>query len=112
MGHVMIVGGGISGLAAAYRLEQLEPSLRITLVERLINRMMIPGHKGKKHKISSGQTTGKSVTLNNTGDAPITYEVRLSESSGLTLAGGAFTKTDTLSAGCGLTRAIRGRNPS
>jgi len=35
---------------------------RITLVERLINRMMIPGHKGKKHKISSGQTTGKSVT--------------------------------------------------
>ncbi len=35
---------------------------RITLVERLINRMMIPGHKGKKHKISSGQTTGKATT--------------------------------------------------
>ena len=24
--------------------------------------MMIPGHKGKKHKITSGQATGKSVT--------------------------------------------------
>ena len=24
------------------------------IVERLINKMMIPGHKGKKHKISSG----------------------------------------------------------
>jgi len=35
---------------------------RITIVERLINRMMIPGHKGKKHKITSGQATGKSVT--------------------------------------------------
>ena len=35
---------------------------RITIVERLINRMRIPGHKGKKHKISSGQATGKSVT--------------------------------------------------
>lgn len=48
--------------------------------------------------VACGATTGTSVTLNNTGDAPITYEVRLSESSGLTLAGGAFTKTDTLSA--------------
>lgn len=35
---------------------------KITLVERLINRMMVPGHKGKKHKISSGVTTGKAVT--------------------------------------------------
>lgn len=48
--------------------------------------------------VTCGATTGKSVTLNNTGDAPVTYEVRLSESSGLTLAGGAFTKTDTLNA--------------
>jgi small subunit ribosomal protein S7 len=38
---------------------------RITLVERLVNRMMIPGHKGKKHKISSGHATGKSVTAYN-----------------------------------------------
>ncbi|MBU0471185.1 MAG: 30S ribosomal protein S7 [Nanoarchaeota archaeon] len=32
------------------------------IVERLINRMMIPGHKSKKHKISSGLCTGKATT--------------------------------------------------
>jgi len=32
------------------------------IVERLINRIMIPGHKGKKHKISSGHCTGKGLT--------------------------------------------------
>lgn len=35
---------------------------RITLVERLINRLMVPGHRGKKHKVTSGQATGKSAT--------------------------------------------------
>jgi small subunit ribosomal protein S7 len=38
---------------------------KITIVERLINRMMIPGHRAKKHKISSGHTTGKSSTAYN-----------------------------------------------
>jgi small subunit ribosomal protein S7 len=38
---------------------------KITLVERLINRLMVPGHKAKKHKISSGSTTGKGVTVYN-----------------------------------------------
>ncbi len=33
---------------------------KTNIVERLINRMMIPGHKGKKHKFSSGHITGKS----------------------------------------------------
>ncbi|MAG38727.1 30S ribosomal protein S7 [Candidatus Woesearchaeota archaeon] len=32
------------------------------IVERLINKMMVPGHKGKKHKISSGSCTGKGTT--------------------------------------------------
>jgi len=31
------------------------------VVERLINKVMIPGHKGKKHKISSGHCSGKGV---------------------------------------------------
>lgn len=35
---------------------------KINVVERLINRMMIPGHKAKKHKISSGNLTGKANT--------------------------------------------------
>ncbi len=29
------------------------------IVERLINHLMIPGHRGKKHKISSGHCSGK-----------------------------------------------------
>ena len=29
------------------------------IVERLINHLMVPGHKGKKHKISSGHCSGK-----------------------------------------------------
>ncbi len=36
---------------------------RITIVERLINRLMVPGHKAKKHKFSSGHITGKSQTV-------------------------------------------------
>lgn len=36
---------------------------RSFIVERLINRLMVPGHKGKKHKISSGSCTGKSNTV-------------------------------------------------
>lgn len=35
---------------------------KINIVERLINRLMIPGHKAKKHKLSSGQCTGKANT--------------------------------------------------
>jgi len=35
---------------------------KITIVERLINKIMIPGHKGKKHKTSSNQHTGKAQT--------------------------------------------------
>lgn len=32
-----------------------------TIVERLINKLQIPGHKGKKHKVTSGRCTGKSA---------------------------------------------------
>ena len=35
------------------------------VVERLINKLMIPGHKGKKHKISSGVCSGKASTAYN-----------------------------------------------
>ncbi|MFH1917395.1 MAG: 30S ribosomal protein S7 [Nanoarchaeota archaeon] len=35
---------------------------KIFIVERLINKVMIPGHKGKKHKITSYRLTGKSQT--------------------------------------------------
>ena len=35
---------------------------RVFIVERLINKVMIPGHKAKKHAISSGENTGKAQT--------------------------------------------------
>ena len=35
---------------------------KIFIVERLINKVMIPGHKSKKHFKSSGNTTGKAQT--------------------------------------------------
>src|SRR3989344_2846627 len=31
------------------------------IVERLANRLMVPGHKGKKHKLSSGHAPGKAI---------------------------------------------------
>lgn len=33
---------------------------KIFIVERLINKLMVAGHKGKKHLISSGHNTGKA----------------------------------------------------
>jgi small subunit ribosomal protein S7 len=35
---------------------------KILIIERLINKIMNPGHRGKKHKISSGHCTAKSLT--------------------------------------------------
>ena len=43
---------------------------RMNIVERLMNKMMIPGHSGRKHKITSGHNVGASITLyNNLRDA-------------------------------------------
>ncbi len=36
---------------------------RTNIVERLINKMMGPGHKGKKHWFTSGHLTGKKMKL-------------------------------------------------
>ncbi|MFT7616356.1 MAG: small subunit ribosomal protein S7 [Candidatus Woesearchaeota archaeon] len=36
---------------------------KISIVERFVNRIMVPGHKGKKHHQSSGSKTGKSATV-------------------------------------------------
>ncbi|MBN2454671.1 30S ribosomal protein S7 [Candidatus Woesearchaeota archaeon] len=33
---------------------------KVFIVERLMNKLMVPGHKGKKHKITSYPITGKS----------------------------------------------------
>lgn len=36
---------------------------KYSIVERLMNKLMIPGHRGKKHKLTSGKCTGKSYTV-------------------------------------------------
>lgn len=38
---------------------------KYNIIERLMNRLMVPGHKGKKHFISSGHCGGKSITAFN-----------------------------------------------
>jgi len=38
---------------------------KIPIVERLMNKMMVPGHRGKKHKLTSGKNTGKAVSSYN-----------------------------------------------
>lgn len=38
---------------------------KINIVERLMNKLMLPGHKGKKHKITSGHCTGKANSVYN-----------------------------------------------
>lgn len=38
---------------------------RTFIVERLINKVMVPGHKAKKHFKSSGSCTGKAITAYN-----------------------------------------------
>jgi small subunit ribosomal protein S7 len=38
---------------------------KMNIVERFINKLMVCGHKGKKHIISSGRNTGKSQTIIN-----------------------------------------------
>ncbi len=36
---------------------------KLFIVERLLNKLMIPGHKAKKHAKSSGHCTGKTATV-------------------------------------------------
>ena len=39
---------------------------KVFIVERLINKLMVPGHRAKKHKLTSGHCTGKSQKAYNT----------------------------------------------
>ncbi len=38
---------------------------KTNIVERLMNKLMIPGHRGKKHKITSYKLTGKGIKVYN-----------------------------------------------
>ena len=51
----------VSKTGARYAGKQFYKS-KIFIVERLINKLMVPGHRAKKHKITSRQCTGKALT--------------------------------------------------
>ncbi|MDA3855972.1 MAG: 30S ribosomal protein S7 [Candidatus Woesearchaeota archaeon] len=38
---------------------------KVNIVERLMNRLQVTGHKGKKHKFSTGHNTGKAKNISN-----------------------------------------------
>jgi small subunit ribosomal protein S7 len=38
---------------------------KMNIVERFMNKLMVPGHRGKKHKITSGKCVGNTVGLYN-----------------------------------------------
>ena len=44
------------GRNAGYRFHKN----KYNIVERLINKVMVPGHRGKKHRLTSGHVTGKA----------------------------------------------------
>lgn len=39
---------------------------KMNIVERLITKLMVPGHHGKKHKLTSGRVVGRYITNYNT----------------------------------------------
>lgn len=43
-----------------YANQQFHKS-KMNIVERLMNKMMVPGHRGKKHTITSGRVVGKTL---------------------------------------------------
>jgi len=38
---------------------------KMNIIERFVNKLMIPGHRGKKHLLSSGRNIGKTQTIFN-----------------------------------------------
>ncbi|MBD3204189.1 30S ribosomal protein S7 [Candidatus Woesearchaeota archaeon] len=49
---------------ARYASQRFHKS-KIFILERLMNKLMVAGHKGKKHKVSSGRNTGKANQIYN-----------------------------------------------
>lgn len=51
--------------SAGRNRQRFHRSMYTNIVERLISKLKVSGHKGKKHKISSGHNTSKSTTAYN-----------------------------------------------
>jgi small subunit ribosomal protein S7 len=41
---------------------------KLNIIERLINKLFVPGHKGKRHKTTSGHNVGKTINVMNVVD--------------------------------------------
>lgn len=48
-----------------HAVSQFYKSSHLNIIERLINHLFVPGHKGKRHRMTSGQCAGKSMTVYN-----------------------------------------------
>ena len=64
MGYITLEPRIVPKTGAKYIGNRFHKS-KIFIVERLINKVMVPGHKSKKHYKSSGHITGKSNTAYN-----------------------------------------------
>ncbi|MFH0978431.1 MAG: 30S ribosomal protein S7 [Candidatus Woesearchaeota archaeon] len=63
-GYIALEPKYVPKTGARYATARFHKS-RVLIVERLINKIMIPGHKGKKHHKSSSHITGKAHTAYN-----------------------------------------------
>ncbi|MBI4439027.1 30S ribosomal protein S7 [Candidatus Woesearchaeota archaeon] len=57
--YVTIKNVYVPRTGARYSRQKFHKS-KVFIVERLINKLMVPGHRGKKHRITSYTVTGKS----------------------------------------------------
>jgi len=62
--YITLTGVYVPKTGARYAGNKFHKS-KVNIVERLINKVMIPGHKGKKHVKTSGRSTGKAITAYN-----------------------------------------------
>lgn len=63
-GYIQLEAKIVPRTGARYIGRQFHKS-KVCIVERLINRMMVPGHKSKEHFKTSGHITGKAHTAYN-----------------------------------------------
>ena len=64
--YIQITPRIVPKTGARYAKDRFHKSEDINIVERLINKIMVAGHRAKKHKISSGHMTGKASHAYNT----------------------------------------------
>jgi len=62
--YINLIPAVVPKTGGRYATRQFYKS-KMNIVERFANKLMVPGHRGKKHLISSGRNTGKTQTIFN-----------------------------------------------